>query len=334
MLSFTTSWRAIILALACASALVAGCSFEPPNTPVGQDAADMRADEDLTGADGVTPLDMRLDEDLRPPAEDMPTDAAPPRDMRDASMQPDLEDMRQMAPNMPEMDMGPDEILRICDGDRIDVANDPNNCGQCGVTCDAEFGVCANARCGCLGGVMEACGAERRCVDTRYDANNCGQCGFACSAGAECVMGQCVCREGLTSCGGTCVDTDSDPRHCGSCGTTCDGERCRGGSCTGDLLCGLGYTDCGDVPGGTACISNQDDNNPLHCRNFANALCGDVCAADEVCRKPDTFVRRECYNRRIGRGCMACPCADCGGEDRCEVIEGSMPPAVWCIEQR
>ena len=96
-----------LLPEACASALVAGCSFEPPNTPVGQDAADMRADEDLTGADGVTPLDMRLDEDLRPPAEDMPTDAAPPRDMRDASMQPDLEDMRQMAPNMPEMDMGP-----------------------------------------------------------------------------------------------------------------------------------------------------------------------------------------------------------------------------------
>jgi len=56
--------------------------------------------------------------------------------------------------------------------------------------------------------------------------------GTSCGTMMQCSSGVCICKTGLTSCGGTCVDTSTDPSHCGGCGTVCpSGEPCSGGTC-------------------------------------------------------------------------------------------------------
>jgi len=77
----------------------------------------------------------------------------------------------------------------MCGGKCVWVANDPMNCGACGVTCAApkvcSAGACADT---CMPG-LDAC--TGRCVDFKTDNDNCGACGSRCPSGQACVDGSC-----------------------------------------------------------------------------------------------------------------------------------------------
>jgi len=96
-----------------------------------------------------------------------------------------------------------------CYGPCVDISNDPQNCGGCGVNgfrCPSGqscvHGVCSGTPAGCgLGQVGAFCNLDAGtgflccpgvgCIDTSADPMNCGRCGNVCSGGTSCVAGQC-----------------------------------------------------------------------------------------------------------------------------------------------
>jgi hypothetical protein len=165
----------------------------------------------------------------------------------------------------------PPGLPDLCnDGDCVDPANDPNNCGGCG-------NICAPGQ-ACCGGI---------CTDLLTDEENCGSCGTSCgSVLEEFVIG------GEHCCNGTCVDSSKDPNNCGACGNICEpGQACCGGICT-DLLtdvqnCGFCGRNCGSIledfiigGGHTCCNGNCVDvsNDPNNC-----GVCGMICPLGESC---------------------------------------------------
>ena len=85
--------------------------------------------------------------------------------------------------------------LTDCGGICVDVANDPSNCGGCGLVCPQ---------------------------------------GDSCSAGVciavEAPVADCA-SQGLADCGGVCVDVLTDPANCGGCGVVC-ANQCVNGICS------------------------------------------------------------------------------------------------------
>jgi hypothetical protein len=127
--------------------------------------------------------------------------------------------------------------LDDCGGVCIDLREDDNNCGACGVVCSG----CSNGQCPppepvCIPELTN-CGGI--CTDLARDEWNCGACGNSCPIGSFCEGGACVssgyfCTTlGLTECFGHCVDPLSDPDFCGGCQYACyrDGARCVNGAC-------------------------------------------------------------------------------------------------------
>src|SRR5690606_36474091 len=66
----------------------------------------------------------------------------------------------------------------------------PENCGGCGITCDAGQ-VCSEGVCTarCSNGLTQ-CG--QGCIDTDADWYNCGGCGVRCQSGQACLAGLCT----------------------------------------------------------------------------------------------------------------------------------------------
>ena len=133
----------------------------------------------------------------------------------------------------------------VDDGCELDIANDPLNCGACGLKCpnnpDGTPGICSNHKCGCPAGKSYCSGLG--CVDLASDGNNCGMCGNKCPAvtGAAppnadfgCVGGTCgvlACDTGFADCNSNLKDgceTDIvSNANCGACGKACpSGETC------------------------------------------------------------------------------------------------------------
>ena len=138
-----------------------------------------------------------------------------------------------------------DAGLQNCNGQCVDVASDPLNCGMCAVAC-AQGQVCSLGVCGSTGCAanLTQCGAS--CVDLNTSVANCGQCGLGCAAGQSCVNGMCACDNGGTLCNAACVLTDSDPFNCGGCGVVCqNGAVCTAGQCTGGNVGTGGAADLG-----------------------------------------------------------------------------------------
>lgn len=127
---------------------------------------------------------------------------------------------------------------------------DPQNCGMCGVVCQAGA-TCMNGSCG--GGVCptdkpNVCsvpGGGTFCTNVWGDPQNCGMCGAACAPGVGCMGG--VCGGNSTTCPATapaqcrtatgmayCSNLQSDPGNCGACGKACaSGVGCQMGQCGG-----------------------------------------------------------------------------------------------------
>lgn len=127
-----------------------------------------------------------------------------------------------------------------------DLANDPDNCGACGIVCYAgpnATPACSGGKCtlacrggwaNCSGNLQDGC---RLKLDS--DTNNCGACGHKCApfdggiaicSGGKCGS-ECPDGGGLTACGGACVSTATDSKNCGACGHDCGGGTCSSGSC-------------------------------------------------------------------------------------------------------
>jgi len=130
--------------------------------------------------------------------------------------------------------------LACCNGACVDLFDDVNNCGGCGIGCDEpglyEEGACVDGMC------LYQCvpGAERcngTCTRVAWDPNNCGACGNVCGRLTPyCDQGSCVsiqCGPDLVLCGsGYCADLYNDPDNCGACGFACGQyEFCTGGVC-------------------------------------------------------------------------------------------------------
>jgi hypothetical protein len=87
-----------------------------------------------------------------------------------------------------------------------EIANDPQNCGGCGIQCPegqtCDNGACSgggtqcgpnnlNSFCDLANGLSSICCAGIGCTDTSADPSNCGSCGAACSQGQICSGGVC-----------------------------------------------------------------------------------------------------------------------------------------------
>jgi hypothetical protein len=181
-----------------------------------------------------------------------------------------------------------------CGGECVDIGQDPNNCGLCGVVCPS--GICALA----LGGVatcfspqpdndcLATCGSNQVCAN--------GLCvGSGCSSPYE-TNGACAAEDGNVGLccpgseapfNGLCSDLANDPLNCGGCGFACPiGQGCMGGACAAtpascgdgrigafcDLDAGPAYLCCP----GVGCTSVASDN--ANCGG-----CGVKCASGTSC---------------------------------------------------
>ena len=176
----------------------------------------------------------------------------------------------------------------VCSNTCVDLEEHPDHCGDCGIVCGLGE-ACDGAECrdGCRNGEIIC---DRYCVDVSLDEEHCGGCGNACGPGVACVDdncgaqcepecdrerercadGTCVCRPGLTDCGGTCVDLERDPQHCGQCDRDCGGDACGDGDCVPPECTGFA-----DACSGS-CTDVEVD--PLHC-----GQCGEPCDALQTC---------------------------------------------------
>ncbi len=79
--------------------------------------------------------------------------------------------------------------VTLCGDVCVDLDLDPENCGDCSVTCESGE-VCSDGQCGleCVGNTT-LCGAS--CKDLQSDRANCGECDFSCAVRAICTDGLC-----------------------------------------------------------------------------------------------------------------------------------------------
>ncbi|MBX3216091.1 MAG: hypothetical protein KF850_28885 [Labilithrix sp.] len=231
--------------------------------------------------------------------------------------------------------VGPDRLLQCvatecpspyttCETDKptyrceINLMNDRNNCGACGVSCDdyepiGMIGQCVQGKCDfqCMIALEDPIMNLKNCngilddgceVDVYSDPMNCGVCGNECNPGDACIEGRCGCPAGFTSCNGRCVDLSTNDLNCGECGRACpfipeDGPfagcelidkhaqaKCLNGVC-GNLACQLGWGDCDKDMG-------QCPNHPQGawsgCETPVTTLencgaCGNKCGPGQIC---------------------------------------------------
>jgi hypothetical protein len=159
--------------------------------------------------------------------------------------------------------------------------------------------------------VGETCGDRDRCCS-----------GSSCSPQSQ----RCVCRPGLTNCGGTCVDLRTDDRNCGECSAACDdGVSCCEGQCS------VSPDD------GTACCNGEFANTTEsddHCGGCGQACPAGTHCCNSRCRdlQSDRRYCATCYTSCAAGGgqCEAgvCHCHakyDCGSANRC-----GRPPGFAC----
>ena len=293
--------------------LATGCAFDPEGPSYQGDGSQWELSEnqgDGTSGDGTSGDGTSGDGDPVEPGDGTSGDGDP--------VEPGDGTSGDGEPTDPEV---------ICNGAVVDPDTDPAHCGGCDNACDPAFGSCEGGVCACPAG-YEACGSTNRCENTQRDARHCGACGEECAPGMRCANGQCVCRPGLTLCGGECVDTTRDPNHCGSCDRSCGFGACLDSECGNG--CGFTSWDC-QRPGddGVHCMS-VGSSNSLYCAPSFQYACGEICLGSEVCLAGT--LERGCRAYRPGRGCDACPCDDCEETERCRELDTAFG-GVLCISE-
>jgi hypothetical protein len=191
-----------------------------------------------------------------------------------------------------EYDNLPDNPGFCCNGACVDIGQDPNNCGLCGVVCPS--GVCTLSVGG--GAICLPPGPGENCLAT------CGP-GDVCIEGA-CLSSSCqpdlgllpfcaaqdgnvgVCCPG-SSAGVPCADAANDPANCGGCAFQCPaGQGCDDGVCSGASVgCGIGrigaFCDLDAGPSYVCCPGVGCDDvgtDGLNC-----GVCGNKCAPGFSC---------------------------------------------------
>jgi hypothetical protein len=213
-----------------------------------------------------------------------------------------------------------------CSDSCTKVDQDAENCGGCGMSCNAAE-TCSGTVCRCAGGSAcmtgQTCCATMGCFDFANDPFNCGSCGHACKAGETCTSGTCGCNGGTacgtgqvccpgvgcgTSCacgvmacdapkfccpGDNCVDTSQDNANCGTCGHACTTPfNCANGSCRcNGVAC---------APGDACCTSGcaNTKTDPANC-----GACGHSCNAGETCMNSQCV----CGSAPCSPGQICCP---------------------------
>jgi hypothetical protein len=176
-----------------------------------------------------------------------------------------------------------------CEGQCVNVTENPLNCGACGVSCSGPHSsqVCQNGSCllSCLDNYLDCDGIPSTgCeVNPASDPDHCGGCGVACprtGGTATCDQGTCKlsCSSGYHKCGNDCVP-DSSMTQCGPSCVPCSAPAhatptCQSGIC--DFLCDSGYSRCGD-----SCFSLNTD--PANCGACGRSCLGGDCAGG-VCQ--------------------------------------------------
>ncbi len=258
----------------------------------------------------------------------------------DCSTEPDVGD-----PATPAACAFGDRPTCCTDGCR-DTANDPLNCGGCGVTCGAGES-CVNGLCACgdviapefaaqacpeTGGGSEAnqcCGGE--CRDVTVDGTNCGSCGTVCGPTTMCNDRICVCdpaQPNMDDCngdigmpGGNGCETDllTTRVHCGRCGARCNPTNANGacvaGSCT-IATCDTDWDDCDGLVG-NGCEGNL--TSLTHCN-----ACGMTCTLSGATA---TCARRVCEIASCGSNFSDCNGSDADG---CETPLGTVMNCARC----
>ena len=211
----------------------------------------------------------------------------------------------------------------LCDGQCVDIINDPKHCGGC-KACDSSE-ICKNGICSInevvCGDSLIHCGdndKEPICLDP-LTPSSCGQrceddnrivSGIVCPANSKCIQNgdkfECICvNSWLSPCynsDGTlnsCIDVLNDPLHCGSYGECkCDANSC---NFSENTVC----------PSGRSCengICKCTDNEQVNCDNECinpkteNRYCGAVglCIGDDqgtICNAADNEI---CIDGKCG----------------------------------
>jgi hypothetical protein len=205
-----------------------------------------------------------------------------------------------------------------CNGDPVDgcettLTNDVDNCGGCGIQCEAVNAdvACVNSKCvisscsgafaDCSGGYADGCE-----TNTETSTSHCGGCGEACTitnGSAKCDAGSCE----VNSCSGTFRDCDGDPKNgcevniannaksCGGCGaegTDCSTKypnatsTCLASACSAPA-CNAGYGNCDGDPS-DGCETNTT-SSPSHCGG-----CGKACETDGAHVTSNSCVSSQC----------------------------------------
>jgi len=176
--------------------VLAACASDPaPAADAGADAVAVDTGAEDAGATDAGQLDTGAPdagaaEDVSPAADaDAPAMDAGPAD----AGQPDAGPVDAGTPDAPEAGVACPMGLGDCDGDpangcEVDLRNNPDHCGGCGMACFRAPNVvracrstgcdpfrCASGRANCDGDMANGCE-----VNTQTDANNCGGCGRVC----------------------------------------------------------------------------------------------------------------------------------------------------------
>ncbi len=205
-----------------------------------------------------------------------------------------------------------------CDGEpangcEVELATDPDHCGQCARACSGSnvaSRICLAGKCQstCVGafsncfqppGTFPDDGCE---TDTGTDPDNCGSCSYSCSGlgstSRGCTAGQCspTCAAGRADCSapapapddGCEVDVNTSSTHCGGCNRPCSSSNASSTSCQGGICnpnCLTGKSSCNNPPypasddGCEATIASDPDN----C-----GACGRVCAGTNATNRTCT----------------------------------------------